>query len=111
MGVPHPSGRAAMRMLEAEGFRNEGYIDIFDGGPTMSAPTDQVRTIRDAKSLTVDAVGEAEGGRRMLIAAGHLKHFAAVHGKVAMNGETRIDARSAQLLGIGAGDCAIAADR
>jgi arginine N-succinyltransferase len=111
MGVPHPSGRAAMRMLEAEGFRNEGYIDIFDGGPTMSAPTDQVRTIRDAKRLTVDSVGEAEGGRRVLIAAGRLKNFAAVHGKVGVNGETRIDPQSARLLGIGPGDPAIAADR
>ncbi len=36
IGVPHPSGRAAMRMLEAEGFRVEGYVDIFDGGPTMT---------------------------------------------------------------------------
>jgi arginine N-succinyltransferase len=32
IGVPHPSGRAAMRMLEEEGFAHEGYVDIFDGG-------------------------------------------------------------------------------
>ena len=32
IGVPHPSGRAAMRMLENEGFAHEGYVDIFDGG-------------------------------------------------------------------------------
>ena len=31
IGVPHPSGRAAMRMLENEGFRYTGYLDIFDG--------------------------------------------------------------------------------
>ena len=41
IGVPHPSGRAAMRMLEHEGFRFEGYLDIFDGGPTMTARTDE----------------------------------------------------------------------
>jgi len=34
MGVPHVSGRAAMRMLEDEGFVFDNYIDIFDGGPT-----------------------------------------------------------------------------
>ena len=33
IGVPHPSGRAAMRMLEDEGYAYEGYVDIFDGGP------------------------------------------------------------------------------
>ena len=37
LGVPHPSGRAAMRMLEKEGFEYKGYVDIFDGGPTVEA--------------------------------------------------------------------------
>ena len=49
IGLPHPSGRAAMRMLEHEGFAFENYVDIFDGGPTMTARTDQVRTVREAR--------------------------------------------------------------
>ena len=49
IGLPHPSGRAAMRMLEAEGFAYEGYVDIFDGGPTMTARTDKVESICNAK--------------------------------------------------------------
>ncbi|MET0307226.1 MAG: arginine N-succinyltransferase, partial [Sphingomonas sp.] len=49
IGLPHPSGRAAMRMLENEGFAYENYIDIFDGGPTMTARTDNVRSVRDAR--------------------------------------------------------------
>jgi arginine N-succinyltransferase len=32
MGVPHPTGRAALRMLEHEGFTFDCYVDIFDGG-------------------------------------------------------------------------------
>ena len=47
MGQPHPSGRAALRMLEHEGFVFDRYIDIFDGGPTVTAATDQIRTIRE----------------------------------------------------------------
>ena len=47
MGQPHPSGRAALRMLEDEGFVFDRYIDIFDGGPTVTAPTDQIRTVRE----------------------------------------------------------------
>src|SRR3546814_15285792 len=46
IGVPHPTGRAAMRMLENEGFAFENYVDIFDGGPTMTARTDQAASIR-----------------------------------------------------------------
>ena len=41
MGQPHPSGRAALRMLEAENFTFDRYIDIFDGGPTVTAHTDK----------------------------------------------------------------------
>ena len=39
IGQPHPSGRAAMKMLESEGFVYDRYVDIFDGGPTVTAPT------------------------------------------------------------------------
>ena len=61
IGVPHPSGRAAMRMLENEGFDWENYIDIFDGGPTMTARTDQIRSIREAKDVTITHVSETVG--------------------------------------------------
>ncbi len=49
IGLPHPSGRAAMKMLEAEGFRYDCYVDIFDGGPTMTARTNEVKSIVDAR--------------------------------------------------------------
>ena len=74
IGLPHPSGRAAMRMLENEGFAFEHYIDIFDGGPTMTARTDQVRTIRDARESMVVAI-DAQPGREALVAAGRLTDF------------------------------------
>src|SRR5437868_7807078 len=45
MGQPHPTGRAALKMLQAEGFIWECYIDIFDGGPTVTARTDDIRTV------------------------------------------------------------------
>src|SRR5437763_3077864 len=76
MGLPHPSGRAALRMLEHEGFVFDRYIDIFDGGPTVSAPTDQIRTVREARGETIAAIGDA-GPAKMMIAAGRLKDFRA----------------------------------
>jgi arginine N-succinyltransferase len=74
MGQPHPSGRAALRMLEGEGFVFDRYIDIFDGGPTVVAQTDQIRTVREARSETVAEIGEA-GPTKMMVAAGRLKDF------------------------------------
>ncbi len=49
IGQPHPSGRAALRMLEAEGFTFDRYVDIFDGGPTVTALTDKIRTVRESR--------------------------------------------------------------
>lgn len=81
LGVPHPSGRAAMKMLEREGFTFNGYVDIFDGGPTMSVATDQIRTIREAREFVHGGTFEAEGGQPMMLAAGRLKEFVACYGK------------------------------
>jgi arginine N-succinyltransferase len=114
MSVPHPSGRAAMRMLEQEGFSAEGYVDIFDGGPTMSVKTDDIRTIREAQSLKVAAIREnPPGERRMMLASGELRSFACGYGHIAVreDGAAVIDLATAALLGIGVGDELLAVGR
>jgi arginine N-succinyltransferase len=99
MAVPHPTGRAAMRMLEEEGFEGGDYVDIFDGGPTMSADTDEVRTIRDSKEHVL--TGTAEHGETRMVAAGSLKDFACCYGKIAMQADgATLDAKAAQMLGL-----------
>lgn len=109
IGVPHPSGRAAMRMLENEGFAWENYVDIFDGGPTMTARTDQIRSIRDATDVRVDkvsdAVGEHKAGEKMLITLGRLHDFRAAYGWIdARDGQVAIDEPTARALRVGEGD-------
>lgn len=113
MGVPHPSGRAAMRMLEQEGFTGGGYIDIFDGGPTMSAPVDQVRTVKEAQALTLAAIDDADPGTRMMLAAGKLGDFAAGYGHVRISGDgtATLDAGAAALIGVAPGDSFLAVAR
>jgi arginine N-succinyltransferase len=108
---PHPTGRAAMRMLEEEGFYYENYVDIFDGGPTLMADTDDIRTVRDAQELTVSDIGR-EGEEKMLLAAGRLQDFVACYGHVTRNGnEIAIGAETAELLGVTAGDRVVAVER
>jgi len=109
IGVPHPSGRAAMRMLENEGFAWENYVDIFDGGPTMTARTDQVRSVREAKDAVVsdisDRLGEHKEGAKMLVSSGRLGSFAAAYGWVLEDGDKVIlDPDSAKALQLSAGE-------
>ncbi|PXA96057.1 arginine N-succinyltransferase [Nostoc sp. 3335mG] len=99
IGLPHPSGRAAMRMLEGEGFHFENYIDIFDGGPTMTARTNQVKTIREAQTAKVVEIGE--GRSAALVSVGRLADFRVAQGTVSVGDDgVTIDAASAQALGV-----------
>ncbi len=109
IGVPHPTGRAAMRMLENEGFEWENYLDIFDGGPTMTVKTDQIRSISSAVDCVVtaisDAVGAPSGGEKRLIAVGRLLAFRATFGWVQAHGDgMMVDQATAEILGLSVGD-------
>ena len=110
IGQPHPGGKAAMRMLEEEGFTYDRYIDIFDGGPTVTALTDHIRTLREAKRETVGAIGD--GGTRALLATGRLGDFRACRGMIARDGDRlTIDREAAALLEVAAGDEVLAVDQ
>lgn len=49
IGMPHDSARPAIRMLEKEGFRFSGAVDIFDGGPALEAHKRGIYTIRQSR--------------------------------------------------------------
>ncbi len=105
IGVPHPSGRAAMRMLELEGFRHDGYVDIFDGGPTMVAHTDHVASVKASVAATITDLTASEG-ERAILATGKLGSFRACFGARVLDdaGGIAIDSASADLLDVAAGD-------
>lgn len=104
IGLPHPTGRAAMRMLETEGFANTGYVDIFDGGPTMIGKTDELRTIAGARDIMIAGVVE-NGGERVLATAGQLADFRCCFARVsdAPDG-ILVDQAALSLLGLKPGE-------
>ncbi len=46
IGEVHPATRPARAMLEAEGFRYQGYVDIFDAGPSLECALADIRAVR-----------------------------------------------------------------
>jgi arginine N-succinyltransferase len=91
-------------MLEAEGFTFDRYIDIFDGGPTVTAPTDAIRTVRESETDKVAAIGEG-GSQRVLIAAGRLNDFRACCATVKKGTDgLTLDRDTAELLEVEVGD-------
>ena len=104
IGLPHPSGRAAMRMLQNEGFAYENYVDIFDGGPTMTARTDAVASISAAVGKPVTDMQLAKG-EKALIATGRLDAFRCCYGAREFTQDgIAIDVRSAEILGVSEGE-------
>ncbi|RED15741.1 arginine N-succinyltransferase [Parasphingopyxis lamellibrachiae] len=99
IGKPHPSGRAAMRMLEKENFKYTGYIDIFDGGPTMEADIDSVRSVANSHESTIASITET-GDTHSLAATGTLESFRCCYAQIEarQDGEVGIDENAAAIL-------------
>jgi arginine N-succinyltransferase len=105
IGKVHPQGVPAMALLESEGFRPNGLVDIFDGGPTVSCGRDNIRTVRDARTLTVAVADEVEAELVSLISAGGVSAFRAVRQKTAIEGDVAtLSAETADALKVKTGD-------
>ena len=105
MGQVHEHTRPALRLLESEGFRHQGYIDIFDGGPTVEAPLGAVRSMRESRVLE-SRIGTAPPGAAMqLLANDRLREFRCVMAPAApARDHVLLDQATAAALNIAAGD-------
>lgn len=74
IGEYRPDREPVMNILEEEGFSYQGYIDIFDAGPTVEAGTDRLQTLRDSLLLTPSA-GQPESDDHYLVANTQLENF------------------------------------
>lgn len=105
IGKVHPQGVPAMALLESEGFRPNGLVDIFDGGPTVTCRRDDIRTVRDARKLTVAIADEVEAELPSLISTSRVNGFRSVRQKAAIEGDTATLTReAADTLKVKAGD-------
>lgn len=113
LGQPHDDGRPARDMLLEEGFRDEGYVDIFDGGPTLVADIDALRALRLATEGRISSlVDELATGNELLLSHGHGAQFRAAAGLVEATAPSiigdrlnvTVERRMAKALGASEGD-------
>ena len=67
LGKVHDQTAPALHLLEQEGFRWQGYIDIFDGGPSVEVPRTEIRSIKRAKLFEAVIAEPASGGVPCLV--------------------------------------------
>ncbi|WP_199609810.1 arginine N-succinyltransferase [Flocculibacter collagenilyticus] len=58
IGHVHDNTRPAIQLLKSEGFNFAGYVDIFDGGPTVEANIKNIRSASQSKNYTI-VIGES----------------------------------------------------
>jgi arginine N-succinyltransferase len=105
VGRVHRDGEPARAMLEREGFRASGLVDIFDAGPTVVSRRDDIRTVRDSRTHTVRVADPGADAQPKLIARAALDSFRATRAAVSLEGAAAvISAQAAQALGVTDGD-------
>jgi arginine N-succinyltransferase len=104
IGEVHAATRPARAMLEAEGFHYQGYVDIFDAGPAVECPLEEIRAVR--KSVVAETVeGNATDAPRWLVANRRERDFRVVSTRAVFDeGRLRLAGRDIERLGIGAGE-------
>lgn len=107
VGQVNAASEPAKIMLERQGFKYTGYIDIFDGGPTLVAPTDQVEVIAKSQRGTITAIEELpEETTKFMISNERFADFRCTVGRVEVRagGTLAITARLATRIGVKLGD-------
>ncbi len=105
LGRPHEGAVPAYNMLLKEGFQFRGYIDVFDGGPLVDAPIDEIETVKASKVYKVAALADPGAAPLMLMAGGRLSTFRALRAPAKVSGDSvTISETSAKALGVAAGD-------
>ena len=113
IGKPHPDSARAAQNLETEGFRFSGMVDIFDAGPVLSCPRDEIRTVRESRRVRIAAIGTAAAGAtEHMIATTRDRLFLACKGPISPHGSegVGITGECAEALGVDVGDVVRIAD-
>ncbi len=105
VGEVHADGAGAMRLLEWEGFRYDRVVDIFDGGPLVSTPQRDIRTIRESRVVTVRAGSTSGAASSVFLSSDRFPDFRVCRTRVSLGGsQATVDATALAALGLADGD-------
>jgi arginine N-succinyltransferase len=108
IGQVHTNTAPARKMLEDEGFRSQGYVDIFDAGPTLESRVQDIRAVRESRYVKARINDAANQGRTTpcLVSNTQLENFRCLWADLDMSHPSQLDISNdiAQALQIKAGD-------
>lgn len=107
IGQANAASEPAKIMLEKQGFKYNGYIDIFDGGPTMVAERDQIHAVRTSTTGTVGSIIELpEETPKYVVSNDQFETFRCSQGRLlpGQKGDVAITPRLASRIQLKVGD-------
>lgn len=107
IGQTHPLTLPARRMLENEGFRYEGYVDIFDAGPTVECDLADVSAIAHSRTfhtMVSSAVPAADAVIYLVSNNGLADYRAMMVAATPVGDKFPLNAETAAALNVSAGD-------
>ena len=69
LGQVRPDVEEVLDLLLDEGFKDRGYVDIFDAGPTVESRTDDLRSVYDSRTLPCEISDKADTGEQWWLVA------------------------------------------
>jgi arginine N-succinyltransferase len=107
IGRVHEKTQPALNILEKEGFRCRGYVDIFDAGPTVEASLNQIVTVQQSRKLPVRLAEADRSAEQYVVINTRISNFRGLVTQVTLDSESQtaaITSDAATALGVEAGD-------
>lgn len=80
IGKVHDKTKPALRMLEKEGFKHKGYVDLFDAGPTIESRLNEIKTVKHSNNAPVE-ISEVESDQVFAVCNNKVADFRATYTK------------------------------
>jgi arginine N-succinyltransferase len=106
IGRPHQSTIPAMNILLKEGFHFNNHVDIFDGGPTIESPLNNIKTVALSRVVTIKEINDERTGDKFLLSNTQMD-FRATKTRIQINEldhTCMISKKTADLLEVKCGD-------
>jgi arginine N-succinyltransferase len=107
VGEVNSASEPAKAMLERQGFKYTGYVDIFDGGPTLIAERQSLDVVKNAKHAKIVSITElSEETDKYMVSNDQFASFRCAVGRLKLlpDAAVEISPRLARRTGLAVGD-------
>ena len=104
IGQVHDQTKPALKLVQDEGFRDGGMVDIFDAGPVVTCRLQDIRTVKQSRQGIVAAIVDEVIASPAYLIATTGTDFRACQGPIALTGGVTLHRDVAAALGVKVGD-------